>query len=126
VKKLDLILDMLVYEGNQTNDPTDADKIKGKIQETEILEVIRNKLSLADATVDQVVALPENPSTYLVILVDRQVSIKINGISTAITLSPHANGKKTPAFYWRGSITALTVSNASGAAANVDIILMSK
>lgn len=125
MKNLDLILDLLAYEGAATNDPKDATKVTNKTQETEIKGLIRYDYQFADGALDQVVVVP-NPTDYLVILADREISIKLNGWSTALTLKPRANGKKTWVYYTKGSVTGLSVSNASGAVANVDIIVANK
>lgn len=121
-KPLSLTLDFLVFEGSATNNPADAIKIKKTVQETDVSEVFRKMESVADGASDQSIPLPDASSEYLVIFTDQEISIKVNGSTTALTLKPKAAGTKTPAFYWRGTITALTVSNGSGNAANVDII----
>lgn len=124
MKQLRVIFDFLSYEGSTSNDPADSTRIKNKIEESSITEDSRQQLSIPDATSDLAVNLPDASCDYLMVFVDREVSIKINGISTAITLKPRANGKKSFAFYNKGTITALTISNASGEAANVDIIVV--
>jgi hypothetical protein len=121
-RKVDLTLGFLSYEGNLSNDPGDAIRVKKTSQATDVDEVFRYQIKVADAVSDQVVVLPDADSDMLLIYVDRTVSVKLNGIGTALTLKPSANGTKTPAFMMRGSITALTISNASGADANFDII----
>jgi hypothetical protein len=125
MKNLDIILDLLGYEGSPTNDPKDAIKAYNKTQETEIKGLIRNNYQIANATTDLSIVVP-NPTDYLVILADREISIKLNGWATALTLKPRANGKKTWVYYTKGSVTGLTVSNASGDVANVDIIIANK
>lgn len=123
---LDIILEVLAYEGPQTNDPADAEKIKNRIQESTVLGLSRQRIQVADATTDQAITLPDPASDYLFILTDRDISIKLDGSATAIALKTRANGKKTFVFYTRGPITALTVSNASGGIANVDILVANK
>lgn len=126
MKNLDLILSLLTYEGAPTNDPTDADKVKNRTQETEITSVNRYQFIIPDATTDLPVTLPASPCLYSIILCDRDISIKLNGWSTALALKPRANGKKTWVYYTRGAITALTVTNASGADVNMDIVFANK
>ena len=121
-KPLRLIVDFLMYEGTNTNDPQDAIKIKSKVEESDVSEGLRQLDSIADSTVDQAVTLPDANTDYLLLFVDREITIKLNGSSDAITLKPKANGTKTPVMMIRGDITGLTVSNASGAAANLDIV----
>jgi hypothetical protein len=126
MKNLDLIFDLLIYEGSTTNDPKDAIKVHNKIQETEVQSNSKQQLAVADNTTDLVISLPDANSDYLIILTDRDISIKHNGSSTAETLKTRAPGKKTLVFYHRGPTTTLTLSNSSGAVANVDIIIANK
>lgn len=121
---LNVLIDILAYDSlTQTNDPADSIKAKQRLQESNFTAVTRLfPASIANSVVDQNIALPNNPSDYLVIFTDQQVSIKLNGISTPIVLNPQTAGMKTPAFFMRGVITSLTVSNASGTPANMDII----
>lgn len=121
-KPLRLIVDFLMYEGTQTNNPEDAIKVKSKVEESDVSEGLRRLESIPDATVDLAITLPDANTDYLLMLVDREISIKLNGSGDAITLKPRANGSKTPVFLLRGDITALTISNSSGAAANIDLV----
>lgn len=121
-KPLRLIVDFLMYEGSQTNNPQDAIKIKSTVEESDVSEGLRRLESIADVTNDLAISLPDANSDYLMLFTDREISIKLNGSATALTLKPRANGSKTPVFLMRGDITALTVSNNSGAAANIDIV----
>lgn len=123
-KFLDLEVKYQSYENAaQSNDPADTDKVKSRVQESSVSQVHRLKSSIADATVDQVIALPANPSDYLLIFSDQNISVKLNGISTAIALKAKTPGTKCPVLVLRASISALSISNSSGNAANVDIIL---
>ena len=126
MKNFDITLDLLAYEGATTNIPADAVRVKNRTQETEIVTLNRLQFTVADATTDLAIAIPGDNTLYTILLVDRQITIKLNGSTDAITLTPRANGTKTFAFYTRGSITALTVTNASGAAANLDAIVARK
>lgn len=123
---LNVILDLIAYEGTPTNDPSDAEKIKNTVNETTVAAITRYKLQLADSTTDQAVALPDPNSDYLVILTDRDISAKVNGSATAVALKTRANGKKTFVYYTKGPVTGLTLSNASGGIANVDILIANK
>lgn len=121
-KPLKLIVDFLSYEGTLTNNPADATQIKKKVEESDVTEVSRFQSVISDGTTDQAIALPDAATDYLLIFTDREVSIKLNGSSDALVLRPRANGTKTPVFVMRGTISALSISNASGGDANVDII----
>lgn len=123
---LNVILDLLAYEGTATNDPEDADKIKSSINESTLASFSRQKIQLPDAVNDQNVPLPDPSSSYLFIFTDRNVSIKLDGSSTAIALQTRANGKKTFAFFVKGPVTGLLVTNASGGTANLDILVAKK
>lgn len=121
--KLDYITDLLIYEGTkEVNDPEDQIKARLKLQEATVTESFRRQESIADGVTDQSIPLPDANSDYLWIFVDQQVSVKLNGSSDSITLSPKTAGKKTPVLFLRGDITGLLISNGSGSAANVDII----
>ena len=123
-KPLRLILDFLCYEGvAPTNNPQDAISVKNSVREANVTEVARNQKQIPAATTDMVLNLADATSNdYLIILVDQQVSIKINGSATALTLNPKIAGTKTPAFMIRGPITSLTISNAGSNAANIDFV----
>lgn len=122
MKPLRIILDFLSYEGTLTNNPQDAVAIKRKVEESNVSEVSRFQSSIAAATVDQSITLPDATSDYLLLFIDRQISIKLNGSSDALVLKPKANGLKTPVFMMRGDIIGLTISNAGTEAANIDLI----
>lgn len=121
-KPLRIILDFLSYEGTLTNNPQDAIAIKRKVEEANVDEVTRLQSSIPAATVDEVIALPDATADYLLIFVDQQISVKLNGSSDAQILKPKAAGFKTPVLMLRGDITGLTVSNAGAVDANIDVI----
>jgi len=121
-RPLKLTLDLLIYDGSITNDPKDATKIKGLVQESDVSESFRYQQIIEDETVDEVIALPNANSQYLLIFCDQIVSIKLNGSSDPLTLTPKASGTKTPVFMFKGDITALSISNESGNNAKLDII----
>lgn len=122
--RLKLDLNLLVYDSTeQSNDPADAIRLKKSVEESDVSEVTRLfPIKIDDGAVDQAVALPDATTDYLILLTDRQISVKLNGSATALVLKPKVAGKKTPVMLIRGDITSLTVSNASGAAANVDMV----
>jgi hypothetical protein len=122
MKPLRIILDFLSYEGTLTNNPQDAVAIKRKVEESNVSDVSRVQRSIAPATVDEAITLPDANSDYLLLFIDRQISIKLNGSSDALVLKPKSNGLKTPVFMMRGDITGLTISNAGTEAANIDLI----
>jgi hypothetical protein len=126
MKNLDLTLTALLYEGAATNDPADADKIFNKINETAIVGSIRHQLQIATGVSNQAVALPNATCLYLIVLTDTPISINVNSSLTAEQLQPRAQGTKTFAYYLRGAITSLVVSNSSGATASVDILIANK
>lgn len=122
MKPLEIILKYINYTGSIENDPADAVKITNRIQQDDTTGQIRYQNAIADGTTDQDIDLPDANTDYLLIFIDRQVTIKLNGGSEVFTLTPRANGVKSFAFYWKGDITGLQISNSSGEAANVDII----
>ena len=122
--RLKLDLSLLIYDSTeQTNDPSDAIKLKKSVEESELSEVTRLfPISIPDGTTDQTLTLPDATTDYLLLLTDRVISVKLNGSTTAITLRPKIAGKKTPVMLVRGDVTALSVSNASGTDANLDMV----
>lgn len=120
-KTLNLLVDFLCYEGTTSNQPQDAIQLKKQITDSSIDEVFRVQDSVANNATDQSVSLASD-CKYLVIATDRTISVKLNGISTAIVLAPKTEGTKAIVFMWRGTITSLTVTNTSGSVANIDVI----
>lgn len=120
-KPLRFILDFLSYEGTLTNDPQDAVSVKRKVEEANVTEVSRQMLSVPASSTDLALALPDATCDYVVINIDRPISMKLNGSSTAINLKPKTNGTKTPVFYIRGGITSVSVTTTTDAV-NIDII----
>lgn len=121
-KPVSITIDFLSFEGTTSNDPADSIRFNKKVEEADVSEVFRRQEAIADSTVDQVIALPDVATDYLIISVDQIVTIKLNGSSDALTLSPKSAGVKTPVFYIRGIVSAMRISNSSGSVANVDII----
>lgn len=119
-----LSLEFLAYDNAEpTNDPADAIQIKRRVEEAATSEVSRQaQITVPNAAVDQLVNLPSNSTDYLILLTDQVISVKLNGSSDAQVLKPQAAGKKTPVLMLRGTISGLTVSNASGTAAKLDVI----
>lgn len=70
-------------------------------------------IKIADATVDQAIALNGIVGEKLVLTSDQTISIKLNGSGTAI--------QTTLLVLDGANITSLSVSNASGAEANVTL-----
>lgn len=126
MQRLDILFEMLAYAGSPTNNPADAIKVRNRIQDTEIIGCIRQKLQIADSTVDQTVTLPSSSTEYVAILVDQILTIKLNGGSESVTLSPRVSGTLSLAFFNRGNISSLSISNSSGSLANLDIIMADK
>lgn len=126
MKSLNILIEFLSYDGNLSNDPQDGNKIKNRIQDTNITEVYRIQSTVPDTTVDLAMDLPDAATDYVLLFVDREVSIKVNGSATAQVLKPRANGAKTFVWFVKGTISSVSVSNASGAAANIDFIAVNK
>ncbi len=122
--KLKLLIDLFAYSTvAPTNDPSDDSiKIKKLIEESSFSEIQRQLISVADEITDQTINLADATCEYLIILADQDISVKINGSSTSMTLKVKSAGTKIPVFFMRGTITAVTVSNASGEIANLDVI----
>ncbi len=121
--RLSALLDFYTFDNvTPTNDPANTTAIKLRTEVDGITGVNRSVIVVPDSTVDEVIGLPSSSAKYLVIASDRTITIKLNG-AAAQTLSPTANGKKTVVLYLKGSVTSLTVSNASGAAANIDVVM---
>lgn len=123
MSRLSLLIDFLAYEGQKTNDPQDADKIKNQLDLTDVAEIHRLKETVVDTTVDRSIALPDSTTDMLLLFTDREISITLNG-GQAETYTPKSNGCKTPVLLMKGEITELLISNASGADAKLDIILV--
>ena len=123
MRNLNILFDLLNYQGEPSNNPNDNTKIHNNIQECSVSGFSRQERSIAAATTNLAIPLPGNPTTYLAILIDQPISIKLNGDATAIALIPKTEGRRTLVFFTRGTITALTITNASvTTAANVDLI----
>ncbi|RLI54086.1 MAG: hypothetical protein DRP09_14085 [Candidatus Thorarchaeota archaeon] len=121
-KVLDLVVDFITYDGTASNNPSDAIKIKNAISESAVLGTVRYQSQLVNGATDVNITIPDPSSEYLLFFTDREVIIKLNGGSQALTLTPKTNSVKCFVFFYRGSLTQLQVSNASGEVANLDII----
>lgn len=119
-----LSLDFLAYDNiDPTNDPADSIQLKNRVEEANASEVSRNfPTIIPNGTTDLSIPLPDAATDYLIVLTDQVVSVKLNGSSDAQVLKPKAAGKKTPVLMIRGLISAMTVSNASGNPAKLDVI----
>ena len=123
MKNLNILFDLLNYQGEPSNNPNDSTKVHNTIQECGVHNFSRQEMSIVAATTDLSIPLPGNPTTYLAILVDQTISIKLNGSITEIELVPKIACRKTLVFFNRGNITSLTITNHSTTTtANVDII----
>ena len=125
MSRLSLLIDFLAYEGQKTNDPQDADKIKNSLELSDVDEIHRLKETIADTTVDRSIALPDSTTDLLLLFTDREISIKING-GQAETYKPKSNGCKTAVLLMKGDLTSLEISNSSGADAKLDIIMVNE
>ena len=122
MSKLSILSDFQAYSDTQTNNPKDVDKIQLLMEESSFSCLNRQKIKIADLTVDQSIAIAEANSEYLLIYTDQEITIKLDGSGSARTLKPQTAGKKSLVFLERGDITSLTISNSSGSQANLDII----
>jgi hypothetical protein len=122
--RLTAILDIFTYDNSKpTNDPSNATKMLQRVEVDGITGVNRHILALPDQTEDKNIDLPASTAKYLAICTDQTIKVKLNGSDDEITLSPTFPKKKTPVLFWRGDISALSISNTSGATANVDILM---
>ena len=123
MSKLSILSDFQAYSDlKQTNDPKDIDRIKINLEESSFSVLNRQKIQIADSTVDQAISIAAANSEYLLIYTDQEISIKMDGSSDSRTLKPKTAGTKAFVYMERGDVTSMTVSNASGSTANMDII----
>jgi len=123
MSKLRISTDFQVYsDGQNTNDPKDLTKIQLLTEESSFTSLNRQKIKIADPTVDQSIAISEANSDYLLIYTDQEITIKLDGSGDSRTLKPKSAGVKTLAYLERGDISSIQVSNASGNQANLDIV----
>ena len=125
MKNLDLTIRGLIWDGAATNDPNDAVKVFNNTKDSALKGDVRFDFPLADGTTDLAVQLPANPSSYLIIITDQPISMKLNGGSESIPMAPKALGTKALVQYLRGPLTGLSLSNSSGSPANVEIVIAS-
>lgn len=120
---LRLILDFLAYKDPRpTTAPKDATKLEIETEYSSFRELCRKSVEVADAVTDQTVTLADPTSEFLIVSTDQEITVKLNGGSEQLTLTPRVSGAKTPCLMLKGTVTGLTVSNASGQTANIDII----
>ena len=80
-------------------------------------ELTRDRLAVADGVSDQALNLGGCASAdILCIMTDQEISIKLDGSGDAITIAS--------VFISSGGHTAVTISNASGSVAIVDILVL--
>lgn len=122
-----LSLDFLGYTGTESNNPQDSLKFKKELEISDLEDVTRYfQVTVPAAASDQAISLPNANTDFCMIMTDREVTIKLNGSSDAITIKPVTAGTKVPAFVLHGNVTGLTVSNAGSDAAKLDVILGNK
>lgn len=111
-------LEILVFnDENVTNLPNKVlGHLKYIVSDTSITQWSTKLITVADAVVDESVPLVETTVEYLVIQSDQDISIKLNSSNDSLEI------KKDFPFILKGSVTDLKVSNASGTAANVEIM----
>lgn len=122
--KLKLLIDFFSYNSDKpTNDPSsDSTKIINLVKESSYNELCRKQVEIADAETDVNITLADAASDYLLLFTDQEITIKLNGSDDALTIKPQAIGTKTLGLVLKGDVTALTVSNASGNSASLDVI----
>ena len=126
MSNLNIIFDLMNFEGSNSANPDDSCKVTNVNQDVDITDFVRYQKVLPDGTTDQVVPIADPASEYLAILTDREITIKLNGSTDPITLVPRGNGIKTFAYFTKGAVSSLTISNGSSASANVDVITANK
>ena len=109
-------------DSQDTNDPKDQTQIQITTEESSFSSLVRQKLAIADAVVDQSILVSAINSEYLLIYTDQIISIKLDGSSAARILKPKVAGTKTLVLMERGDITSILVSNRSGSIVNLDVI----
>lgn len=117
-----ITVDFLAYEGTPTNDPQDATAIKRKVEEANVNEVSRHQIILPVGTADKEIDMPTDGATYLMIFSDQEISIKINGGSEPIVMTPKTVGQKCPVLMIRSDIDSLLITNNASSDANIDMI----
>lgn len=120
-KSLKLLVDFTCYEGSSVNEATDAIRLKRLLEESSLTEAARIQDSVSTGTTNQTINIASS-CNYLIISTDQTITVVLNGSDTPLTLSPKTAGTKSVALVWRGTINSLTVSNASGSTANIDVI----
>lgn len=120
---LNVIFQLTQYDGQVTqNDPVDSIQVSNSIQQKTITDINRLKIVIPNATSNQSISLSSSSTNYLAISTDQTITVVINGSNTPLTLSPLVAGTKTLAFYQKGTVASLTISNSSGSIANIDLI----
>ena len=118
---LRLVFDFLAGDDLSTNNPQSVDSLKN-IVEDDYSELCRKRIKIDDATIDQSIQLSDGTANYIIISTDREITIKLNGSSDSLTLTPRKSGVKSIVYFSKGSFTSLSVSNNSGAECNIDVI----
>lgn len=123
---LNLELDILAYNSSAiSNDPSDSLRISNtNVSGQSITDVYRQVMALPSGGSLQAITLPANPSSYLIIFGDQNLTMQLNGSVTNITLQPPVAGVKVPLFLLLGPVTALSLQTTASVNANVDIWIM--
>jgi len=123
-KRICVTLDVLTQESASfTNDPADANKIIGRIEQDNLKEITRLQMVVEPSSTVETVPLPDSCAQYIVIHTDQTVSVIINGSDTPFDLIPKVAGTKAPVLYLKGQFTQLCLQNLGSVDANVDVIL---
>lgn len=103
-----------------------ASRSTTKIETTDITEYVERRLSVPNGTTDLAIGFTGSDgltsAKALLIITDQPITVKINGSSTAIPIG-HTAGESATMMIDATTVTALSLSNASGSVANVYISL---
>lgn len=99
-----------------------ANRSTSKIEATDITELIERRIAIPNGTSDLAIGFTGSDGMTTIkalqIITDQPISVKINGGDTGIPIG-HTAGESATLLLDATAITALSVSNASGATANV-------
>lgn len=116
MSRLQGLIELLVYSDTDiTNNPQLRNFDQRRVLSDDSISSFPspNLVAIPDATVDKVIDFHSITAEYLFIFTDQEITIKINGGSESFKISEF--------IAWKGEFTALSISNASGAVANVTI-----
>lgn len=100
-----------------------SSRSSSKIESTDITELVERRIAIADGTTDQAIGFTgadglNTNALALYLTTDNPITVKINGSDTGLPVGRTA-GEQGTLNLDATIITSLTVSNASGATANI-------